>query len=245
MFPQLYTAASGLVAGEQTLELVTGNLANSRTPGYRPDRPLFASYLSEAAQRAVPGGRPAAPNGVLLASSWRGEEIGPLRETGNALDLALRSEGWFRVETPNGERLTRAGSFSRGRDGRLTTGHGYAVLDDKGKPIALPEGRLVVTPDGTLTVDEAVAGRLGIAQAKAAALTREGELLWMSGAPVQPLDAAAVDVRQGYIEESAVNATSELVNLIQAQRMYEMQQRLLDVTANTLARKAIEIGEPR
>lgn len=245
MFPQLYTAASGIVAGEQTLDLVAGNLANVRTPGYRPDRPLFEGYLSEAARAAFPGGEPAIPREVALVSAWRSEESGPLRETGNPFDIAIEGEGWFRVRTPQGERLTRAGSFQRGPDAQLVTGHGYPVLDAAGRPITLPDGRILVAPDGSVTVDEVNVGRLGLARAKAGALTREGELLWRFDGELQRLDPAQVKVRQGVIEESGVNATGELVTLIDAQRMYEMQQKVLDVTANTLARKAIELGDVR
>ncbi len=243
MFPQLYTAASGMVAGEQTLEIVSGNLANVRTPGYRADRPMFAEYLSQVAAARVPGGRPVAPNGVLLASSWRPEEQGPLRQTGNDLDLALNGPGWFRIGTKNGERLTRAGLFTRGADGRLTTEQGYDVLDTSGNPIKLPEGRLVVTPDGSVTVDDAVVAQLGLAEAPAQALLREGETLWAPQGPVKPLIGGTTRIAQGYLEESGVNATSELVNLITAQRHYEMQQKLLDLTANTLARRAIELAD--
>jgi flagellar basal-body rod protein FlgF len=245
MFPQLYTAASGMVAGEQTLDLVTGNLANVRTPGYRADRPLFSSYMSAATEANVAGGRPAAPRGVMLTSSWRPEEQGPLRESGNPLDLALAGPGWFRLGTPNGERLTRAGTFSRSNDGRLVTAQGLDVLDTNGQPLRLPDGTVTVTNDGTVSIDGAPVGQLGLAQSESAALTREGETLWKTQAPIVPLDMKNTQVHQGFVEESAVNATSELVSMIQAQRMYEMQQKLVDVTANTLARKAIELGDPR
>ncbi len=246
MFPQLYTAASGMVAGEQTLDLVTGNLANVRTPGYRPDRPLFSTYLSAVTAAHVPGGKPAAPREVTMASAWRSDEMGALHETRAPFDVAINGPGWYRIATPNGERLTRAGNFSRGNDGRLVTQQGYAVLDETGKPITLPEGtNVTIVPDGSVAVDGNPVARIGLAQAKAQDLSREGETLWRSNAPIVPLPAQDTDVRQGFIEESAVNATTELVNMIQAQRMYEMQQKILDVTANTLARKAIELGDPR
>lgn len=245
MFPQLYTAASGMMAGAQTLELVSGNLANVHTPGYRADRPMFAEYLSRVAAARVPGGKPVAPNGVLLFSSWRPDEQGPLHQTGNDLDMALQGPGWFRIGTRNGERLTRAGLFTRGVDGRLTTEQGHDVLDASGKPIQLPEGRLVVTSDGSVTVGGANVAQLGLAEAPAQALLREGETLWAPQGPVKPLTGGATSIRQGYVEESGVNATGELVSLITAQRLYEMQQKLLDLTANTLARRAIELGEPR
>ena len=91
----------------------------------------------------------------------------------------------------------------------------------------------------------AVDGEEGVAKAQSGELVREGETLWKPSAAPAPLDPAEVQIQQGYLEESAVNATVELVALIQAQRMYEMQQHLLDVTANTVARRAIELGDPR
>lgn len=245
MFPQLYTATSGMVAGEQTLDLVTGNLANVRTPAYRPDRPLFYTYLSQVTQSLVPGGKPVIPREVWLRGAWRPDSQGPLRETGSDFDVAFQGKGWFQVETPQGVRLTRAGSFTRDQEGILRTVTGYPVLDQNGQRIRIPQGKLGFGGDGTVTVDDAPLARLGLVTAPEGTIFREGDTLWRSEAKTTPLTSTDGTIRQGFIEESAVNATTELVSMIAAQRLYEQQQKLVDLTANTLARKAIELGDVR
>lgn len=241
MFPQLYTAASGLIAGERQVETSANNLANASTPAYQSERPLFESYLGEAVKRAWPGAKPAAPHSVSVTNSWRSTEAGPLHQTGNPLDLALESPGYFRVQTPDGERLTRSGNFTRHAEGRLTTTEGFAVLDDGGQPIRLPEGTFTVNQDGTFSGG----GRLGIVTAPQQQLTRAGESLWDAGGRATPVDPAEVSVRQGHLEGSNVDAVRELTGMVAAQRLFELQQRMVDLTGNQLARRALELGESK
>ncbi|MDQ7007271.1 MAG: flagellar hook basal-body protein [Acidobacteriota bacterium] len=242
MFPQLYTGASGMVAAEKNLEVVTHNLANAKTPAYTPERALFAAYLDQRLGDASAGGPLPAARSVALGGNWRIERPGPMRSTGNPLDLALEGPGWFRVMTPGGERLTRAGSLTRTADGALATMHGMRVLDDQGRPITLPEGELQIGADGTLTVNDEVVARLGIASAPMSTLERDGDTLWRPLGPVRPLEPESVRVVQGFIEDSGVQPATELISMVAAQRMFEMQQRVVQATANTVARKALELG---
>jgi flagellar basal body rod protein FlgG len=244
MFPQFYTGASGLVAAGKSLELTSNNLANLRTPAYRPDRALFASYLSAEAARVGPAARASGPVGVALAGGWRSDRPGPLRETGNPLDVAFQGPGWLRVATPAGERYTRAGSLTRGPDGTLATQHGFAVLDDRGVPIQLPDGKLQIAPDGSLTVGDALVARLGVADPAMATMTREGENLWRADGAVAELPPERTKLAQGFVEESGVEATQELITMIESQRMFDMQQRVVDLTANTVVPGALKLGEP-
>ncbi len=241
MFPQLYTAASGLIAGERQIETSANNLANASTPAYQSERPLFETYLGEAVKRAWPGAQPAAPNSVSVTRSWRSTEAGPLHQTGNPLDLALESPGFFRVKTPNGERLTRAGNFTRDADGGLITTERFAVLDEAGQPIQLPDGPFTVNPDGSYTGG----GKLGIVNALPQQLTRDGESLWDAGGAATPVDPATLSVRQGHLEGSNVDAVRELTGMVAAQRLFELQQRMVDLSGNQLARRALELGEAK
>lgn len=245
MYPSLYTGASGLIAGERTIEIVSNNLANSRTLAFKPERPLFASYLNAALAKTFPAGQHAACGGVALATTWNEEGKVVLRETRQPYDMALHGDGWFRIGTPDGERLTRAGAFTRSEKGTLVTLEGYSVLDTNGKPITIPEGQLVVAGDGTLSVDDIPIGKLGLAKGSNAAMTREGGTLWNPQGTIEPLDPKADPVRQGYLEDSGVQALEELVDLIAAQRHFEFNQRMVDLMGNTVAKKAIELGAPR
>lgn len=244
MFPQFYTGASGLVAAGKSLELTSNNLANLRTPAYRPDRPLFASYLSAESAQGRPVQPGSEPLSVSLAGGWRPDMQGPLRETGNPLDVALKGPGWLRVQTPDGERYTRAGSLTRREDGMLSTQHGFPVLDDRGVPIQLPDGKVQIAPDGTLTVGDAMVARLGVADPGMANMAREGENLWRATGPVNQLAPEQTRLAQGFLEESAVEATRELMTMIESQRMFDMQQRIVDLTANTVVPSALKLGEP-
>jgi flagellar basal body rod protein FlgG len=244
MFPQFYTGASGLVAAGKSLELTANNLANVRTPAYRPDRPLFASYLSAESSKGRPVAPGREPMSVSVAGGWRSDRPGPLRETGNPLDVALKGPGWLRVQTPEGERYTRAGSLTRGQDGTLSTQHGFAVLDDRGVPIRLPDGKVGIAPDGTLTVGDAVVARLGVADPGMANMDREGENLWRATGQVNQLTPEQTRIAQGFLEESGVEATRELMTMIETQRMFDMQQRIVNLTANTVVPGALKLGEP-
>lgn len=245
MFPQFYTAASGLIAGERTLEVGANNLANVNTPAYQGEHPLFATYVAAALQQTYRGREPAAPQAVQLRATWHRAEAGPIHQTGNPLDFALETPGWFRIRTPAGERLTRSGNFTRGVDGTLNTPEGYAVLDTTGQPIALGAGAVTVGLDGTITLGGQLGPQLGIVAAPAQAVTREGETLWLAKGPTQEIEPTQRRVRQGYLEGSNVNAMQELVNIVAAQRLFEMEQKLVDVTANQLARRALDLGDTR
>lgn len=242
MFPQFYTGASGMVASQKSLDLVANNLANVNTPAYVPQRPLFESYLDSRVAQAGALARGSRPEGVGLSGSWSPDQPGPMRSTGNPMDLAIEGPGWFRVLGDQGERLTRAGSMTRSREGLLTTLAGLPLLDDKGRKILLPEGELSVAADGTLTVGDSVVARLGLADALVADLTREGESLWKPKGKVSSLDPRNTNLRQGFLEGSGVSATSELVSMVEAQRLFEMQQKVVNVTANTVARRALELA---
>ncbi len=251
MLPQLYTGASGMVASARTLDVVANNLANTRTPGYTPDRALFSSYLNEElAAQTREGARAFAQ--VRMAGNWRSDAPGPLRSTGNPLDLAIQGEGFFRVQTPQGERLTRAGAMQRLPDGTLATADGHPLLDENGRPIVLPEGQVAVASDGTVTVSliedgrltggQDIVARIGLTKASVNEMLREGASLWKPNASAAPIPAEQTEITQGFIEQSGVQATQELVNMIQAQRLFEMQQRVVNVTANTVLKRALDLA---
>ncbi len=244
MFPMLYTAASGLVAGERALDVTASNLANVTTPAYRPERPLFSSYLGRALSRA--GGKgPVSPVEVDVRGTWNAMRPGPLRSTGNPLDLAIEGEGWFRVGTPGGERLTRAGNFRLDSGGRMVTPDGLPVLDDRGNPIVVPAGsrRVEVAQDGTVSVDGEQLATLGIVTAAPGTLRREGNSLWRPAGKVTLLPPERVRIRQGFLEQSGVSATEELVRMIGVQRLFDLQERVVHVAANVVASEAVKLGD--
>ena len=203
------------------LNSVSNNIANADTTGFKKENQFFSEYIrlldpqSRSLSQTNIGGR------------FFDAQQGALTETGATFDLAIEGEGYFKVQTPAGERLTRAGSFSLNTQGELTNPEGYAVLSDGGSPIAIPAGAKTITvaPDGSIAVDGAPLGKVGIVTAQETSLMREGGNLFKTDGEVVEVENPRI--AQGFIEESNVNPVVEIARLIEVQRAYEMSQKLL------------------
>jgi flagellar basal-body rod protein FlgG len=169
-----------------------------------------------------------------------------MRETGNPLDLALEGRGFFVLQTENGQRLTRAGTFTRSAGGLLTTADGAAVLGADNRPITLPErGRVSVDEQGNLSVDGSPAATLRIVDAEnLERLRKEGGTRFAAPEDLALTPARDVAVRQGAIEMSNVNPILTLVEMIDALRVYEAAQRSARSVDDTLRRAVNEVGRP-
>ena len=203
----------------RSLDVLANNIANMSTSGFQREALIFDDVLQAG------GNDLGAISSVDVASRYVDLEQGSLVKTGRDLDLAIRGEGFFRVETPGGERLTRAGAFQRNADGGLVTADGYAVLDDGGAPIALPPTSepIFVAPDGGISVGGALVARVGLVSAPADQVSREGGVLFIA----QSTAPATGSVAQGFVEESNVNPVEEITRLIEVQRAFEIGQSLL------------------
>lgn len=215
------TRASGLL---KELQVVANNIANAATTGFRREGVVFAEMV-----QALP-----AEGGSVAMTAARGrfteEAQGALVQTGGTLDLAIEGDGYFTVMTPAGERLTRAGAFSRNAEGEVVDPAGNALLDEGGGPVVIPfEARDVAfAADGTLSVDGEPAAKLGLVVVEdQTRLTREG------GALFRAADGAALPIEdgrivQGFLEQSNVNPVVEMARMIEVQRAYEYGQKMLD-----------------
>lgn len=247
MIRGLYTSASGMLAVLRRMEVLTNNLANVETSGYKQERTTSATFDEQLLSR-IAGGR-AAPIGPLtLLGGAEGPILdlsqGPLLQTGRELDLALQGPGFFAVQTPEGVRYTRDGSFSRDANGLLTTASGAAVLGENG-PLQIPDGPVTVGVDGTLTVSGTVVGRVQLVEfGPDAQLDKVGnnELAPRDGATGQP--AAASTVLQGSIESSNVDLTASLTTALELQRAYEASQRMIQSQDELMQRAANDVARP-
>ena len=154
-----YVALSRLVAQTRSMDVTAANLSNLATPGYRAERVSFSDWIGRQ-------------NGSHIAyaqdrATWRDRQEGQLSTTGNSLDLAIKGEGYFTVQTPAGPRLTRAGHFSLGRDGTVVDEQGNALLDPTGKKLQLSpaDTTITVASDGTLGSENGQIGSIGIVTA--------------------------------------------------------------------------------
>ncbi len=216
-----YVALSKQAGLSKELNSIANNVANADTAGYRREGFVFSEYIRmlEPQDRSLSqtnvGGRffDATPGAVV--------------KTGSPYDIAIEGDGYFLVETPRGERLTRAGTFVMNSEGQLTTQEGYAVLGEGGSPIAIPATATTVTiaQDGTIAADGSPIGRMGLVNADPTTLMREGGNLLRSTGDLETLEQPKL--RQGFVEESNVNPVLEISRLIEVQRAYEMGQKLL------------------
>lgn len=237
----LYAACAGLLARTQALDLAANNLANVNTGGYKGQQPRFASLLagpgtanlSNASFRAV------SEFGVLGESRLDLQQ-GPIEQTGNDLDFAIQGNGYFAVQNPQGARVyTRSGAFHLDRQGQLTTGDGKLVLGAQG-PILLPPGKISVSSGGTISVDGAVAGQMAVVDfSSATQLTAEGAATFSAPAGAERT-ATNINVVQGALEGSNVNAVSAAVGLVALQRNMGLMQQALTVFHSELNRIAAQ-----
>lgn len=218
---------------QRAMEVLAGNVANADTTGFRRQDLVFEQHLRRSGEA-----------GSIAFGQEHGTTVdrqeGPLRATGGMLDLALVGAGWFRVASPEGERLTRAGRFSADADGRLVNSEAASVLDETGAPLVLPFDvqTISVAADGTLSADQRVIGRLGVVEpAGTAPLVPEGAGLYRTDAPL----VAADDTRivQGSLEGSNVQPVVEMTRLIEVTRAFESTQKLLE-THHDLARRSVD-----
>ena len=239
MLRGLYAAATGMEAASNAHEVTSRNLAHASVPGFRK------ALLSFEALR-----NPSAPEGEddLAGAQMNAPAIdftpGPMNRTGAPLDLALDGDGFFVVNGPDGPLYTRSGTFQLDGTGQLITPDGLTVQSTSGTltiPANTPVGEILVGVDGTIRVGAEEIGKLEIRSfATPQSLRSVGATLFEA-----PLDLVAqpaeARVLQGTREMSNVSAVSELVNLIAAQRHYEMSQKAA-TSMDRAAQKRIDLN---
>ncbi|OPZ60466.1 MAG: Flagellar basal-body rod protein FlgF [Deltaproteobacteria bacterium ADurb.Bin510] len=221
----LYTAAAGAKAMEERLAAISANVANISTNGYKKDGVVFEQYLRQLdTGNLAEGEYRRIPTDVVARQAFIDTSQGPIVQTGNPLDLALREDGFFALQTPDGVRYTRNGSFMRSNEGILTSATGYPVLGQGGQ-INLGQGEVIVGRDGTISVDGQNVDTLQIFAIQPNELVRAGDGLYASAGTATPL--AANQVEQGVLEGSNAQAVPEMLNLISTQRSYESLQKVM------------------
>jgi len=231
------TAASGMTSRMQSLEMLANNLANVETGGYKADREFYSLYTSaEASGDAQTGDTTTLP---VIENHWTDLTQGNLRDTANPLDFAIDGEGLFAIQTPNGVRYTRNGSFRLSQTGVLTAADGSPVRAQGGGQIVLQPGLPVeMLPDGTVQQSGQPAGQIELAAFNQGAANKEGAsyFVLLAGAAAKPASGAVV---QGKLEQSNVGAAESSVRLVAIMRQFEMLQKAMNI-GNELNREAIE-----
>lgn len=255
----LNIAATGMMAQQLNVEVISNNIANMRTTGFKRQRAEFQDLLyqnlrrigstSSEAGTIVPSGVQVGA-GVKTGATYRIMTQGTLARTEKTLDLALRGEGYFQIDLPDGRSaFTRDGSFERNADGNLVTLDGYTV--QPGITIPADARSISINAEGTVEVlvgtssTPQTAGQISLARfSNPAGLEGIGDNLFLetpsSGAPSTGTAGSTGfgNLSQGYLEQSNVNSVSEISDLIMAQRAYEMNTKVITVSDEMMSSTA-------
>jgi flagellar basal-body rod protein FlgF/flagellar basal-body rod protein FlgG len=224
-----YAAMTGLVARTQALDTAAANLANAQTPGYRAEREFFRSVLlgPDAADSQLGA---TVNNYGLLGGDRPSMAQGALEPMGNPLDLAIEGQGFFMVQTPNGPRYTRDGTFHRAQNGQLVTQAGEPVISQAGRPILIPPGEVTVGADGAISVAGGVVAQVGVFAFPAGTeLTPEGANRYVAPQGTKATAATGASIHEGALEAANQDVVQGSLDLVMMQRQAEMMQRALTV----------------
>jgi flagellar basal-body rod protein FlgF len=214
------------------MQIVANNIANLSTTGFRREGMVFAEHIARMDEE--PSLSMAHGTGRVVDLSQAG-----LTLTGASFDFAIQGDGFFMVETAQGNRLTRAGSFTPDAAGELVNGDGQRLLDAGGAPVFIPPdaGPVGMAEDGTLSAGGVPIAQVGLwLPADPLSMRHQSGTLFEADA-LEP--APGAKVFQGFLEESNVNPVSEIARMIEVQRAYELGQKFLDAEDGR-ARSVIE-----
>jgi flagellar basal-body rod protein FlgF len=250
MIRGIYTTAAGLATATLRLGVVSNNVANASTPGYKQDRlPEEVGKPIDLMRWAVdPQGRPVGSLtlGPQVGVSQLDLTPGPIQETSNPLDLAIGGTGFFAVQAADGSaRYTRDGGFHADVDGSLRARDGSSVLDSNGQPIKLPVGVDVsVAADGTILASGTNIAQLQLVDFPAGQqLTKVGNGMFTAPTGVAAQPVAGAQLYQGYLEGSNVDMTESMVSTMGLVRAYEANQKMLQMQDETLKATVNEVGK--
>ncbi|MGB0908749.1 MAG: flagellar hook-basal body protein [Nitrospirales bacterium] len=231
----IYPPLAGAISFERRLDVLSHNIGNVNTTGYKKDKPVFETILG-AASRAPAAGMDLFPRvGTIVPET----EQGALEQTNRELDVGLNGPGFFVVKTADGDRHFRGGHLFRNTSGELVTHTGDAILGQNG-PIKTAPGDISIDAKGTVSVNNVVAGQLRVETLPASTIpVKVGDLYWKIPDKVEP--ATNTTVQQGMLEKSNINPGLDLVELIKVTRAYEQMQKAIQ-TMDDLAGKVIQVA---
>jgi flagellar basal-body rod protein FlgG len=250
----LHVARTGLDAQQERMQVIANNIANVNTTGFKSDRANFETlayqYITQPGATSAGDDKytqgASLGSGVKFTSTSRSDTQGSLNQTGNALDLAIQGNGFFQIQQPDGTiAYTRDGNFSITAEGQMVTADGHALIPN----ISIPDGATNITigADGTVsattqgTTEAVQLGKIQLASfTNPTGLKAVGDNMLTettsSGAPQQgdPGTDGRGSIQQGSLEASNVNVVEELVDMIETQRAYEVNSKMIKATDEML-----------
>lgn len=239
----LFLALSGATVQERRLEMIANNLANLNTTGFKREIALFDAWVPNGVAKTI------GPQYGLLRGIATDFSSGPLRRTGAPLDIAIEGEGFFVVQTPQGNRFTRDGHFTLDAEGRLVTQKGMPVLGTGGG-ITLPAGSVSIDPEGRVSVRGTEVGAQPIEVdtlqvvrfEDPSRLRKVGDGL-LSAGEIFPAGFPEARLLQGALEGSNVDPIQEMVSMIEVLRLYEAAQKAIQISDDLASKAANDLAK--
>ena len=242
-------ALSRQIALGREIDVIANNIANLDTTGYKSDGSVFREYLMPVANAGAFQGADRRLSYVQDRASWHNLGQGPLRQTGNPLDVAVDGDAFLVVQTARGERYTRSGSLQINAQGELVTANGDRVVGDGGElrfqntdhDISISKDGSISVAEGSNTKADSARGKLRLVRFdNASRLQKDGSSLFSAPNGTLPQPAPNARVVQGSIEQSNVRAVTEMARMIEVTRTYTQVASMIQMQGdrNTLTRLA-------
>ena len=233
----IYTALSGSLANERRMDIMTNNLANLNTTGFKREMPVFSSVLAQQTSKSLESGFPQGQMEYVNAAFNQDNQVdfkpGALQPTGNKLDVAIEGDAFFVVRSSRdgNDYYTRAGGFGLNSNKEMVTADGNVLLntDDVGQPLVIDGTDIKINEQGVVVVDGLPVGTIRLVRfADRQSLRKVGASNFQASSTPQKVDD--VILHQGMKEISNVDPLSSMVGLIEISRQYELQQKIINHT---------------
>ena len=238
-----YIALSRQGALRREMDVIANNIANMNTTAFKGESMMFVEHLvkSKGSQSFIPQKLSYARD----VAQYQNLEEGPLKHTGNALDIAIHGDGYFVMDTPDGERYTRNGRLNLSNDGQLVNHNNLPILSDAGTPFFFgpDDKKISIGSDGTVSTVNGQVGKIKVVsfEDQQNLQKRAGGLYFTED---QPTDVTNANIRQGSLESSNVKPITEITKMIEVQRAYDSVRSFID-KEDARQRKMIQQLSPR
>ena len=232
----LLVGLSRQVALERQMDVVSNNIANINTNGFKSDGPLFEEYIKTSARENSFNGKDSTVRFVQDRGIWHDMGSGSMQQSGNPLDVAIDGEGFLVAQTPGGERYTRNGALQINSQGQLVNSEGSVIAGENGPIVYQPSDRnIAISKDGRITVNEGASsktegfrGKLRVVRfARPQDLVKDGSSNFSAPGGMTPEPVTNARLNQGVVEKSNVNGIIEMTRMIEITRTYTQMSTLL------------------
>lgn len=249
----IQTAANGMMGIVTMNDVISNNLANANTTGFKTSMVTFKNIQNLAIGERLPNTEESKYVGTLSSGSYVDSTLlnmsqGAISKTGNPLDLAISGKGFFEVKTPSGIAYTRNGTFIKNSDGYVTTTDGYELMGEKGPIVLKTEGKdsnnITISSDGTIHDGKTIVDKLNILDfKKSSSMKTLGDSLYQPANNDKPIKAVDYQIDQGALEQANSNVVECMVNSIQGSRTYESLSKVIDASNKSLSKAVNEVGK--